>query len=237
MEEAKHKLCFPESLEYARQVLVARHEAFREGAGRVSLRIVLLEEPMKRLPLMALSLALLPFVARAAPQGAPAAPGTSAAPRSGGSIRVYIAGEVRRPGIFELPRGARLLDALKAAGGPTAQSRDSLIVLDRHHSEAASPGGISHEEWVMDAGALLREGAAMEKGNSSGLNRVLAEGDGVFVNRRLVYQRRQAEPQQAPAPPAPDEGPFPGGRIIPLDSARRGARRPSERHSTRVARR
>jgi len=196
---------------------------------------LLLEEPMKRLPLMALSLALplLPLAARAAPQGAPAAPGTPAAPRSGGSIHVYIAGEVRRPGIFELPRGARLLDALKAAGGPTTQRRDSLIVLDRHHSEAASPSGIS-QEWVMDAGALLREGDAASK---SGLNRALTEGDAVFVNRRLVYQRRQAEPQQAPAPPAPDEGPFPGGRIIPLDSARRGARRPSERHSTRVARR
>lgn len=40
-----------------------------------------------------------------------------------GVIRISVIGEVERPGIYEIPRGARLLDALAAAGGPknTAQ--------------------------------------------------------------------------------------------------------------------
>ncbi|MCI0383591.1 ComEA family DNA-binding protein [Streptomyces sp. CNQ085] len=47
-----------------------------------------------------------------------AAPGTaSGAAPGGGTLLVDVAGEVRRPGVHRLPAGARVADALRAAGG------------------------------------------------------------------------------------------------------------------------
>ena len=34
-------------------------------------------------------------------------------------VRVYVGGEVVHPGLFSLPRGSRVADAIQAAGGPT----------------------------------------------------------------------------------------------------------------------
>ncbi len=40
--------------------------------------------------------------------------------RGGGAIVVHVAGEVRKPGVYELPAGARVTDAIERAGGPTS---------------------------------------------------------------------------------------------------------------------
>ncbi|WP_199185872.1 ComEA family DNA-binding protein [Streptomyces carminius] len=60
----------------------------------------------------------------AAPSGLPSAPpsglpaGPPAVPASGGKpLMVDVTGEVRRPGVHRLPAGARVADALRAAGG------------------------------------------------------------------------------------------------------------------------
>lgn len=59
----------------------------------------------------------------AAPTGAPrssAVPGVSGSPSasaSAGNVTVDITGKVRRPGVATLPAGARVIDALKRAGG------------------------------------------------------------------------------------------------------------------------
>jgi competence protein ComEA len=50
-----------------------------------------------------------------------------AAPASGSpslepSLIVHVAGEVRRPGVYEFAEGERVIDAIEAAGGPTAKA-------------------------------------------------------------------------------------------------------------------
>ncbi len=61
---------------------------------------------------------------------APADPGPPAAPAAtaGGTVTVDVAGQVRRPGIVVLDAGARVVDALRRAGG--ARSRVDLTTLN-----------------------------------------------------------------------------------------------------------
>lgn len=64
---------------------------------------------------------------------------------------VHVAGEVASPGLHELPGGARVADALEAAGGPTDEALTAALNLAREVSdgeqlyvpgpEEAAPGG------------------------------------------------------------------------------------------------
>ena len=44
-------------------------------------------------------------------------------------IVVHVAGEVRNPGVYELPPGSRIIDAVNAAGGITARADVEVINL------------------------------------------------------------------------------------------------------------
>ena len=57
--------------------------------------------------------------ARIAP---PAVPPVAHASASPATVLVHVGGEVSAPGLYELPAGARVADALAAAGGPTAKA-------------------------------------------------------------------------------------------------------------------
>lgn len=46
-----------------------------------------------------------------------------------GPLRVHVAGAVRQPGVYELPAGAIVLDAVEAAGGASPQARLDSINL------------------------------------------------------------------------------------------------------------
>lgn len=48
-----------------------------------------------------------------------------------GEVRVYVAGAVQRPGVYPLKDGDRWIDALEAAGGPTADADLTAVNLAR----------------------------------------------------------------------------------------------------------
>ncbi len=70
-----------------------------------------------------------------APPGTPAAGARDEdplAPRlfdKSGSVRIHVAGAVRKPGVYTLPAWARVVDAMKKAGGPTPSADLDAINL------------------------------------------------------------------------------------------------------------
>ena len=60
----------------------------------------------------------------APPARAPAAQGAPA-----GLVVVHVAGSVRWPGVYELPEGSRIGDAIEAAGGPRRQANLNALNL------------------------------------------------------------------------------------------------------------
>jgi competence protein ComEA len=59
---------------------------------------------------------------------APRAPGSSG---SSGTLVVAVTGKVRHPGVVTVPAGARVIDVLKAAGGPVPGADLALLNLAR----------------------------------------------------------------------------------------------------------
>lgn len=84
-------------------------------------------------------------------------------------IYVHITGEVAKPGVLTLPAGARLIDAVEAAGGMTAEAdSDSVnlasvlededkIVIPAKEDAAATAPGVSAEGKVNLNTATLEE--------------------------------------------------------------------------------
>jgi competence protein ComEA len=80
--------------------------------------------------------------AGAAPVGVPPGSGSSGSPNpsptsgsasslTAGVVVVHVVGQVRRPGVLRLAVGARVVDALEAAGGPTRQADLARVNLAR----------------------------------------------------------------------------------------------------------
>jgi competence protein ComEA len=98
--------------------------------------------------------------------GAPATGGPAATPTPPRSVVVAVAGRVRRPGVVTLPAGARVVDAVRAAGGPLPRADLGLLNLARRLSDGelvvvglpAVPDGASSGSPA--AGGAVGSGAA-----------------------------------------------------------------------------
>jgi competence protein ComEA len=78
----------------------------------------------------------VPLVRREPPAGTSVAgglppPSHGASPAPSGAVVVHVAGAVRRPGLVELPGGARVSDAVEAAGGATRKADLTSVNLAR----------------------------------------------------------------------------------------------------------
>jgi len=56
-------------------------------------------------------------------------PGTATAASAAASLVVHVAGAVRHPGVYEMPEGSRVEDAIEAAGGPRSSAQLELLNL------------------------------------------------------------------------------------------------------------
>lgn len=65
----------------------------------------------------------------AAPAGAATAPAAAVEAAPPARTLVHVAGEVRRPGVYPIAAGARVIQAVRRAGGPTARADLSALNL------------------------------------------------------------------------------------------------------------
>lgn len=88
--------------------------------------------------LLLVGLGVAVLVSALGPRGQSTTVGASAAPTSpdsGVSIYVHLLGAVNTPGLYELPDGARAVDAVAAAGGFTADADRAAVNLARFVSD------------------------------------------------------------------------------------------------------
>jgi competence protein ComEA len=90
------------------------------------------------------------LVARTIP-AAFASAGATVMPTAAGVLLVHVVGQVRRPAVVRLPPGARVLDAVQAAGGATSSA-------DLNHLNLARPVADGEQIVVPKPGEAIAEG-------------------------------------------------------------------------------
>lgn len=159
---------------------------------------------------------LAPTAATEAPAGAalePSAPGdqpqpavAAATPAAPETMLVHVVGQVREPGVVGLPPGARVADAIEAAGGATRKGDLSALnlaapVVDGEQVRVPRPG-----EAVAASGPSESTPAASvapgSQGSTGGINLNTADaatldtlpGVGPVIAERIVSHRDQHGP-------------------------------------------
>lgn len=100
-------------------------------------------------------------------------PSLEITPKAFGSQRIFIGGEVTKPGIYELPGQIGVTEAVMMAGGFTNSARTKQVVLVRRH-----PSGAPMMK-VINVNALLHHGAASDMVP-------LRRGDVIYVPRSTI---------------------------------------------------
>jgi competence protein ComEA len=133
------------------------------------------------------------------------APPAPAAPSGGGgaSLAVQVAGEVRRPGVYQVPAGARVYEAVERAGGLTrladqagvnlvAKVTDGQQVIVPRRGAAPAAGSAAHP--ASPGGPASTPGAASPKvslGNATLEQLDAIDGIGPTLAKRIVEYRDQ----------------------------------------------
>ncbi|HEX5598298.1 MAG TPA: helix-hairpin-helix domain-containing protein [Micromonosporaceae bacterium] len=135
--------------------------------------------------------------------GAPSAPAESALPDpSPSEVVVAVAGKVRRPGLVRLPAGARVADAIEAAGGVLPGTDIALLNLARKVSdgELILVGVAAPPEAGQPGGAGPGDAAAGVDGGKVNLNtatqaqlETLPGVGPVLAQRILAYREQHGE--------------------------------------------
>ncbi len=139
--------------------------------------------------------------------GEPAAgPGSSAAPTPDRPVLVHVVGHVAAPGVVELLPGARVVDAVDAAGGLTPGADPgsvnmARVVVDGEQVWVGAPGEEPPPGWLAGAG---RGGPTTGAGAGVGATGTEAVTAPVDLNRAT-----QAELEELPG-----IGPVTAGRIL-----------------------
>jgi competence protein ComEA len=84
------------------------------------------------------------------------------------TLIIHITGAVNSPGVFELPRGARVIDALELAGGPTSYADTNRVNLAEFLQDAMQII-IPAEGQELDAVFIFSETHTPAGGNSGGI--------------------------------------------------------------------
>jgi competence protein ComEA len=121
--------------------------------------------------------AAVPSASASLPAGAAA---SSAASSAASTVVVDVAGKVRRPGIYQLPSGARIFDALRAAGGP----KPGVSTMSLNLAQVLQDG----EQIVVGAPAGAPAGGAGPAGGSSGGGGAAATPAVVDLNNATLEQ-------------------------------------------------
>jgi competence protein ComEA len=102
-------------------------------------------------------------------------------------VYVHIVGEVASPGMYQLPLGARLVDAVLAAGGLTDQADNSSVNLARQLTDG--------EQVVVFKTGEVAEAGGSASGGLISINRATAEqleelpGIGPALSARIIAYR------------------------------------------------
>ena len=133
----------------------------------------------------------------AAPRSAAGGPAPPAA-----QLFVHVAGEVRRPGVYRVPRGARVHDAVQLAGGLTARAEqagvnlvarvnDGQQVIVPRRGAATTGGGASTGGPASAPGAGSVPGAKVSLASATLEQLDAIDGIGPTLARRILEYRDQ----------------------------------------------
>lgn len=107
----------------------------------------------------------------------------------GAPVRVHVAGAVANPGVYELRAGDRLVEALAAAGGPSAEADiDSLNLARRVRDEERID--IPRRAGASAAAAAITPGARLDINTATEAQLDALPGIGAAYSRRIVDSRR-----------------------------------------------